>query len=371
MIGNSKRMSNDKNFSSSHEIITEIRNGKMIILMDDAKRENEGDLLIASDFISPEAINFMITHGRGLVCLTLTQDRCSKLRLPLMIKNNKSKYCTNFTQSIEAAYGITTGISAYDRCHTIKVAVNKNTNYLDLVKPGHIFPVRSALGGVLERSGHTEAGCDITLLAGLNPYAVICEILHEDGTVAKLPYLLDFSNKYGIKIGTINNLIKHRIRNESIIEKIDESYLEIHNVVFNVVLYYEKINQSFHIIFLPKNLLYSQKIQLYINSKSSVVEIINNSDSKTYSNSFSYIMRSLLNYDNSICIFMNCSIFSVMHIFNSVKDKNSSDKIKNIYNIENNYTFVHELSYSILNDLNIHDIELITNTDDIYKLDDI
>lgn len=208
----------DFGISPITEIIEDLRLGKMVIIVDEENRENEGDLMMAAEFVTPEAINFMVTHARGLVCLTLTHDRCEELQLPMMTSTNRSGFGTNFTTSIEAAEGVTTGISAADRAHTIKVAISKNSKPTDIVQPGHIFPVRSVPGGVLVRAGHTEAGCDLTKLAGLTPASVICEIMNADGTMSRLPNLIEFAKGHGIKIGTIVDLIQYRSEHESMIE---------------------------------------------------------------------------------------------------------------------------------------------------------
>src|SRR3954466_13433331 len=192
------------------EIIEEMRAGRMVILVDEEDRENEGDLVLAAEHVTPEAINFMARFGRGLVCLTLTRERCERLRLPPMVARNGTKMGTAFTISIEAAEGVTTGISAADRARTVQAAVAKNARADDLVQPGHIFPLQAAEGGVLMRAGHTEAGCDLAAIAGLTPAAVICEIMKDDGTMARLPDLQAFAAEHKLKIGTIASLIEYR-----------------------------------------------------------------------------------------------------------------------------------------------------------------
>ncbi|MCQ9615342.1 bifunctional 3,4-dihydroxy-2-butanone-4-phosphate synthase/GTP cyclohydrolase II [Paenalcaligenes niemegkensis] len=206
--------------SSVPDIVAELRAGRMVILVDEEDRENEGDLIMAAEFVSPEAINFMVTHGRGLVCLTLTEERCRQLDLPLMATRNGAKFGTNFTVSIEAAEGVETGISAADRARTVRAAVARDARPSDLVQPGHIFPLKAANGGVLVRAGHTEAGCDLTKIAGLTPAAVICEILKPDGSMARLPDLIEFAKQHQLKIGTIADLIQYRSQNESMVERL-------------------------------------------------------------------------------------------------------------------------------------------------------
>lgn len=203
------------------DIIDDIRAGKMVILMDDEDRENEGDLIMAATHVRPEDINFMITHARGLVCLTLSEARCKQLQLPLMSDNNEAKFSTNFTVSIEAAEGVTTGISAPDRARTVQAAVAAAAKPEDIVQPGHIFPIMAQNGGVLHRAGHTEAGCDLARLAGLEPAAVIVEIINADGTMARRDDLEKFAVEHDIKIGTIANLINYRIANEQTIEEVE------------------------------------------------------------------------------------------------------------------------------------------------------
>ena len=202
------------NFASIEQIIHDLRSGKMVIIVDDENRENEGDLIIAADKVKPTDINFMTHNGRGLICLTLTKSRCNKLRLPLMTTKNYDLESTHFTVSIDASVGITTGSSVQDRTRTVKAAIAPNAKPEDIKQPGHLFPLMADPGGVLIRAGHTEAGCDLTRLAGLTPAAVIAEILNEDGTMARRPELINFSRKHQIKIGTIADLIQHRIANE-------------------------------------------------------------------------------------------------------------------------------------------------------------
>ena len=203
--------------ASTEEIVAELRAGKMVILVDEEDRENEGDLVLAADHVSAEAVNFMAKYGRGLICLTLTRERCQQLNLPLMVRDNGTSMGTNFTVSIEAASGVTTGISAADRAHTIKTAVAPNAKPSDLVQPGHIFPLMAQPGGVLIRSGHTEAGCDLAAMAGCSPTSVICEIMKDDGSMARLPDLLEFAKAHQLKIGSIADLIKYRSQHESIV----------------------------------------------------------------------------------------------------------------------------------------------------------
>ena len=233
--------------NTTEEIIEDIRQGKMVIIMDDEDRENEGDLLMAADYVRPEDINFMARYGRGLVCLTITGERCQQLRLPLMVSDNNAAFSTNFTVSIEAAEGVTTGISASDRAQTIRKAVAKDAKPEDIVQPGHIFPIRARTGGVLNRAGHTEAGCDLARLAGAEPAAVIVEILNDDGSMARRPDLEVFAKEHGLKIGTIADLIHYRTENESTLERISECALPTEYGEFRLYAYQDRNDANVHL----------------------------------------------------------------------------------------------------------------------------
>jgi len=237
----------DAPFSDIEDIIADIRAGKMVIMVDDEDRENEGDLLMAAALVRPEDVNYMATHGRGLICLTLSRERCAQLRLPLMVSETDEHHATNFTISIEAAEGITTGISAHDRARTIKAAVAADARPEDLSQPGHIFPVMAQPGGVLTRAGHTEAGCDLARLAGLQSAAVIVEILKEDGSMARRPDLEKFARKRGIRIGTIADLIRYRLEKERSIERIAETTIDTAHGELTMVCYDDRINQAVHV----------------------------------------------------------------------------------------------------------------------------
>ena len=233
--------------SPTEEIIAELRTGRMVILVDEEDRENEGDLVLAADHVSAEAVNFMAKHGRGLICLTLTRERCQQLNLPLMVRDNGTSMGTNFTVSIEAASGVTTGISAADRAHTIKTAVAPQAKPNDLVQPGHIFPLMAQPGGVLIRSGHTEAGCDLAAMAGCSPTAVICEIMKDDGSMARLPDLLQFAKEHQLKIGSIADLIKYRSQHESIVVREDVREFITPWGRFNGIIYRDTPSSCIHI----------------------------------------------------------------------------------------------------------------------------
>ena len=222
------------------ELVADLAAGRMVILVDEEDRENEGDLVLAADHVSAESINFMAKHGRGLICLTLTRDRCQRLQLPPMAARNGTVHGTAFTVSIEAASGVSTGISAADRARTVQAAVARDATPADLVQPGHIFPLQAQDGGVLMRAGHTEAGCDLAAMAGLTPAAVICEIMNDDGTMARLPDLQVFARQHGLKIGTIADLIAHRAHNETLIECIGQRTLATAQGSFDCLAYSDR-----------------------------------------------------------------------------------------------------------------------------------
>ncbi len=219
------------------ELVAELAAGRMVILVDEEDRENEGDLVLAAEHVSAETINFMAKHGRGLICLTLTRERCERLQLPPMTSRNGAAHGTAFTVSIEAAEGVSTGISAADRARTVAAAVSRDAVPADLVQPGHIFPLQAQDGGVLMRAGHTEAGCDLASMAGCSPAAVICEIMNDDGTMARLPELQVFARQHGLKIGTIADLIAHRSHNETLIERLGERELTTPHGSFQCIAY--------------------------------------------------------------------------------------------------------------------------------------
>jgi 3,4-dihydroxy 2-butanone 4-phosphate synthase/GTP cyclohydrolase II len=234
-------------FNTIDEILADIRLGKMAVLMDDEDRENEGDLIMAAEAVRPEDVNFMARYGRGLICLTLTRERCRQLRLPLMVSDTDSAHRTNFTLSIEAAEGVTTGISAHDRAHTVLTAVAAKARPEDLRQPGHIFPLMAQPGGVLTRAGHTEAGCDLARLAGFSAAAMIVEILNDDGTMARRPDLERFATIHGLKIGTIADLIRYRLKNESSVERIYDEPVDTEFGEFRLCCFEDHVNKNVHI----------------------------------------------------------------------------------------------------------------------------
>ena len=260
--------------NTTKEIIEDLKNGKMVILVDDEDRENEGDLVLAAEFTTPSHINFMSKFGRGLICLTLTEERCKKLKLPLMVQENEGKLGTNFTVSIEAASGVTTGISASDRAKTITAAISKNANHKSIVRPGHIFPLISHPGGVLYRAGHTEAGCDLAELADLEPASVICEILNEDGSMARLPELKNFSKEHKIKIGTIADLIEFRSRKEKLIQKISEQKIDTDYGQMQLLLYSDLLSKNSHLALVKGEIDAGDEVLVRVHAPLSILDFI-------------------------------------------------------------------------------------------------
>lgn len=287
------------------EIVDELRSGRMVILVDEEDRENEGDLVMAAQYVTPEAINFMVTHARGLVCLTLTEERCKQLDLPLMASRNGTRFGTNFTMSIEAAEGVDTGISAADRARTIQAAVARDAKPTDLVQPGHIFPVQAVRGGVLVRAGHTEAGCDLTELAGLTPAAVICEILKPDGTMARLPDLKVFAREHGLKIGTIADLIQYRSEHESMVERLSSRTMHTPWGVFNAVAYRDLASGAPHLALVHGDITPDAETLVRVHEPTTVLDILSEGDSG-HSWSVSNALKAIVAVPAGVLVLMNC-----------------------------------------------------------------
>jgi 3,4-dihydroxy 2-butanone 4-phosphate synthase/GTP cyclohydrolase II len=260
--------------SPVEDIVAEMKAGRMVILVDEEDRENEGDLVLAADHVTPDAINFMARFGRGLVCLTLTRERCERLQLPPMVARNGTKMGTAFTVSIEAAEGVTTGISAADRARTVQAAVARTARPEDLVQPGHIFPLQAVDGGVLMRAGHTEAGCDLAGLAGLTPAAVICEIMKDDGTMARLPDLQLFAALHGLKIGTIADLIHYRSRTESLVEKVGSRPLVTAYGEFMAHAWRDKPSQGLHLALVKGEWQPTQEVPVRVHEPLSILDAL-------------------------------------------------------------------------------------------------
>ncbi|HEY0491656.1 MAG TPA: bifunctional 3,4-dihydroxy-2-butanone-4-phosphate synthase/GTP cyclohydrolase II [Telluria sp.] len=291
--------------SSTQEIVAELRAGRMVILVDEEDRENEGDLVLAADFVTPEAINFMVKHARGLVCLTLTEERCQQLDLPMMTSRNGTSFGTNFTVSIEAAEGVTTGISAADRAKTIQVAVAKGAKPDDIVQPGHIFPLKAQKGGVLMRAGHTEAGCDLTEMAGLTPASVICEIMKDDGTMARLPDLLEFAREHNLKIGTIADLIHYRSENECLVERVAERPMSTIFGDFRLIAFRDKPSGSAHLAMVHGDLAPNLECLVRVHQPVSILDLLENK-ATTHSWTMASAMQAIKQSERGVMVLLNC-----------------------------------------------------------------
>ncbi len=291
--------------STTLEIVTELRAGRMVILVDEEDRENEGDLVMAAEFVTPDAINFMAKFGRGLICLTLTEERCNFLQLPMMTSRNGTSFGTNFTVSIEAAEGVTTGISAADRAQTVKVAIDKNSTPADIVQPGHIFPIRAQKGGVLMRAGHTEAGCDLAQLAGLTPAAVICEIMKDDGSMARLPDLLEFAQQHNLKIGTIADLIHYRSEHESMVERIAERTINTVYGPFQVIAYRDKPSGAAHLALVHGQPTPEQETLVRVHQPVSILDLLE-TQATTHSWNMAAAMAAIKASERGVMVLLNC-----------------------------------------------------------------
>lgn len=291
--------------STTQEIVAELRAGRMVILVDEEDRENEGDLVLAAEFVTPEAINFMAKYGRGLICLTLTEERCEQLNLPMMTTRNGTSYGTNFTVSIEAAEGVTTGISAADRARTIQAAVAKRAKPSDIVQPGHVFPLKAQPGGVLMRAGHTEAGCDLAELAGLTPAAVICEIMKDDGSMARLPDLIEFAKEHGLKIGTIADLIHYRSRHESIVERVAERTMQTVHGPFRAIAYRDKPSGSAHLALLHGDIAPDRQTLVRVHQPVSILDLLE-TRATTHSWNLASAMAAIKAAESGVVVLLNC-----------------------------------------------------------------
>ena len=290
----------------TNEIVADLRAGKMVILVDEEDRENEGDLVLAADHVSAEAVNFMAKYGRGLICLTLTREHCQQLNLPLMVRDNGTSMGTNFTVSIEAATGVTTGISAADRALTIKTAVAKNAKPNDLVQPGHIFPLMAQPGGVLIRSGHTEAGCDLAAMAGCSPSAVICEIMKDDGSMARLPDLLEFAKEHQLKIGSITDLIQYRSQHESIVLREGEREFVTPWGSFQGIIYRDTPSSSIHIALVKGKPTESVETLVRVHEPVTVLDFLDGNHSN-HSWPLGKALETLANASSGVAVLLNAA----------------------------------------------------------------
>lgn len=283
---------NAMNISSTQDIIAELRAGRVVILVDEEDRENEGDLVCAAQHVTPEIINFMVTHARGLVCLTLTEARCRQLGLVPMTRDNKSQFSTAFTISIEAASGVTTGISAHDRARTVQVAVARDARAEDIVQPGHIFPITAQPGGVLVRAGHTEAGCDLAQMAGCEPAAVICEILKEDGSMARLPDLLEFAAQHQLKIGTIRDLIHYRSETEKLVKCVADKPVNCAQGSFRLRAFADQSSGDVHLALTKGDISAEQETLVRVHEAVSVLDFLDQNNSQ-HSFSIDFALRQI------------------------------------------------------------------------------
>ena len=288
------------------DVVAAIRAGEIVILVDDEDRENEGDLVFAAEFVTPEKINFLAKHGRGLICMPVTEEHAARLGLKPMVEQNRSRHGTNFTVSIEAAEGIATGISAADRALTVKVACSKEAKADDIVQPGHVFPLVAHPGGVLVRAGHTEACCDLARLAGLTPAAVLCEIMRDDGTMARLPDLLEFAAHHQLKIGTIADLIEYRSRNESLVRRDSEKNIQTPWGAFHMVSYRDLTVGSLHMALVlgrphPKN-----EVLVRVHEPLSVIDLLD-AGTGTHSWGVGEALRAIQQAGAGVMVLMNCN----------------------------------------------------------------
>ena len=285
------------------DIINDLKKGKMVILVEDEDRENEGDLLLAADHVTPEFINFMAKYGRGLICLTLTEDKAKKLKLPLMVEDNQGKLGTNFTVSIDASSGISTGISAADRAKTIMSAILPESDHTFINRPGHVFPLIAHSGGVLYRAGHTEAGCDLAALAGATPASVICEILNDDGTMARLPDLIKFSKKHNIKIGTIADLIEYRSKKEKLIKKISEEKVNTEFGSMNLIMYSDLLTKNMHLALVKGVIKKNDEVMVRVHEPLSILDFISRETSHSWPPLRA--IEAINNEEKGVIIFLN------------------------------------------------------------------
>jgi 3,4-dihydroxy 2-butanone 4-phosphate synthase/GTP cyclohydrolase II len=342
--------------STTQEIVAELRAGRMVILVDEEDRENEGDLVLAADFVTPEAINFMAKFGRGLVCLTLSEERCEQLALTMMTSRNGTSYGTNFTVSIEAAEGVTTGISAADRAKTIQVAVAKNAKPSDIVQPGHIFPLKAQKGGVLMRAGHTEAGCDFAELAGLTPAAVICEIMKDDGTMARLPDLIEFAAQHNLKIGTIADLIHYRSQTESLVERVAERQLSTVHGDFRVVAFRDKPSGCAHLALVHGQPEGDKEALVRVHQPVSILDLLDN-HATTHSWNLSAAMQAVKAAEAGVIVLLNCSE-SAEQLFGQFEDKSAARPAARAANLD---LRTYGIGAQILKKVGVRKMKLLAN----------
>jgi 3,4-dihydroxy 2-butanone 4-phosphate synthase/GTP cyclohydrolase II len=344
--------------NTTEELIEEIRNGKMVILMDDENRENEGDFVLAADCVRPQDINFMATYGRGLICLPLSREHCRRLNLPLMARNTQSGIATNFTVSIEAAEGVTTGISAADRAHTIRQAVAADAKPSDLVQPGHVFPLMAHPGGVLSRAGHTEAGCDLARLAGFSSSAVIVEILNDDGTMARRTDLEKLAVKYEIKIGTIADLIRYRIEHERTIERLRETDFSTEFGTFRLFAYKDQLKNDLHFALLKGVIDPNKPILVRVHITNPLFDLTGNPNRSSWS--IRNVLERISKEENGIVVIL-CNQIEPDTILAQLDDIQKTDDNKNeIKNTARDFRTI-GLGSQILSDMGVQKMVVMSS----------
>jgi 3,4-dihydroxy 2-butanone 4-phosphate synthase/GTP cyclohydrolase II len=339
-----------RSLSSIPEIVDEARNGHMFILVDDERRENEGDLVVPAQFATPQAINFMARHARGLICLAMTRQRLLQLGLPLIAQSNDRGLQTAFTLSIEARSGITTGISAHDRAHTVAVAINPESHREDIVTPGHVFPLMAREGGTLVRAGHTEAGVDISRLAGLNPAGVICEIMKDDGTMARLPDLFEFAGRHGLKIGAIADLIAYRQRTEQLIARTEEAVVRHdHGGEWKLIVYKGILDEAEHMALIKGEVSTDEPVLVRIHGGDTVDELLG----RTHTIALHRAMDIIAEAGRGAVILVR-----------DMRPSSISDRLKLIRSATDKPKFLRDygIGAQILVDLGVRNIALLTNT---------
>ena len=351
--------------NTTEEIIEDLRQGKMVVILDDEDRENEGDLLMSATAATADDINFMARFGRGLICLTLTRDRCTQLRLPLMVDATDSEHGTNFTLSIEASEGVTTGISAADRAATVQAAVAENARPEDIVQPGHIFPLMAQPGGVLNRAGHTEAGCDLARLAGHDPSAVIVEILNDDGTMARLPDLEIFAKQHNLKMGTIEDLIRYRIENEKTVERVAENDFPNEFGHFRLYAYQDEVGNDLHLALVKGEIDPAKPVMVRVHMENPLCDVLASTEGCGWP--LRSAMKQITEADEPgvIVILRQAQAQDARHIIQSMvkhPEKPKSDKGQP----EDLRT--HGIGAQILMDLNVHKMRLMTSPKKIHGL---
>jgi 3,4-dihydroxy 2-butanone 4-phosphate synthase/GTP cyclohydrolase II len=299
------------------ELVAELAAGRMVILVDEEDRENEGDLILAADLVTPEAINFMAKFGRGLICLTLTRERCERLQLPPMAARNGAPHGTAFTVSIEAAEGVTTGISAADRSRTVQAAVARDARPTDLVQPGHIFPLQAQDGGVLMRAGHTEAGCDLAAMAGLTPASVICEVMNDDGSMARLPDLEVFAKEHGLKIGTIADLITYRSRNETLVTRLGQRSLQTAQGTFEAHVFRDR-SGGLHLALSKGRWSAADEVLVRVHEPLSVLDLLDTGSANRHSWPLPKALAALQASDKGVAVLLNCGREPLEHLLSGL-----------------------------------------------------